>query len=98
MAFSLVLRLPKSTPRLVRGSEKRSLEENHEEDDADDNRSPIRYCCRVKVKKVTPFRERAVMGGVGYTIVAPIERAKLLLLTQESNIAIAEEGEKSRKR
>ncbi|KAF3529904.1 hypothetical protein DY000_02037683 [Brassica cretica] len=40
----------------------------------------------------------AVMGGVGYTIVAPIERAKLLLQTQESNIAIAEEGEKSRKR
>ena len=40
----------------------------------------------------------AVMGGVGYTIVAPIERAKLLLQTQESNIGIAEEGEKSRKR
>lgn len=30
----------------------------------------------------------AVMGGVVHTIVAPIERAKLLLQTQESNIAI----------
>nr|DAD35920.1 TPA_asm: hypothetical protein HUJ06_006560 [Nelumbo nucifera] len=30
----------------------------------------------------------AVMGGVVHTIVAPIERAKLLLQTQESNFAI----------
>ncbi|XP_027080117.1 probable ADP,ATP carrier protein At5g56450 isoform X2 [Coffea arabica] len=30
----------------------------------------------------------AVMGGVVHTIIAPIERAKLLLQTQESNIAI----------
>ncbi|XP_019197090.1 PREDICTED: probable ADP,ATP carrier protein At5g56450 [Ipomoea nil] len=30
----------------------------------------------------------ALMGGVVHTIVAPIERAKLLLQTQESNIAI----------
>ncbi|XP_059657030.1 probable ADP,ATP carrier protein At5g56450 [Cornus florida] len=30
----------------------------------------------------------AVMGGVVHTIVAPIERAKLLLQTQDSNIAI----------
>ena len=30
----------------------------------------------------------AVMGGVVHTIVAPIERAKLLLQTQESNLAI----------
>ncbi|KAI5076848.1 hypothetical protein GOP47_0008913 [Adiantum capillus-veneris] len=30
----------------------------------------------------------AVMGGVAHTIVAPIERAKLLLQTQESNMAI----------
>lgn len=30
----------------------------------------------------------AVMGGLVHTIVAPIERAKLLLQTQESNIAI----------
>ncbi|GFZ16244.1 mitochondrial substrate carrier family protein [Actinidia rufa] len=30
----------------------------------------------------------AVMGGVVHTIVAPIERAKLLLQTQESNAAI----------
>lgn len=30
----------------------------------------------------------AVMGGVAHTIVAPIERAKLLLQTQESNIAV----------
>lgn len=30
----------------------------------------------------------AIMGGVVHTIVAPIERAKLLLQTQESNIAI----------
>lgn len=30
----------------------------------------------------------AVMGGVVHTIVAPIERAKLLLQTQESNMAI----------
>ncbi|WZY85228.1 hypothetical protein YC2023_031612 [Brassica napus] len=35
----------------------------------------------------------AVMGGVVHAIVAPIERAKLLLQTQESNIGIAEEGE-----
>ncbi|KAL8498983.1 hypothetical protein ACS0TY_022080 [Phlomoides rotata] len=34
----------------------------------------------------------AVMGGVVHTIVAPIERAKLLLQTQESNIAILEGG------
>ncbi|KAK3007590.1 hypothetical protein RJ639_013335 [Escallonia herrerae] len=30
----------------------------------------------------------ALMGGVVHTIVAPIERAKLLLQTQESNVAI----------
>ena len=30
----------------------------------------------------------AVMGGVVHTIVAPVERAKLLLQTQESNLAI----------
>lgn len=30
----------------------------------------------------------AMMGGAVHTIVAPIERAKLLLQTQESNIAI----------
>lgn len=30
----------------------------------------------------------AVMGGMVHTIVAPIERAKLLLQTQESNLAI----------
>lgn len=30
----------------------------------------------------------ALMGGVVHTIVAPIERTKLLLQTQESNIAI----------
>lgn len=30
----------------------------------------------------------AIMGGIVHTIVAPIERAKLLLQTQESNIAI----------
>lgn len=34
----------------------------------------------------------AVMGGVVHTIVAPIERAKLLLQTQESNLAIVEGG------
>ncbi|CDY32780.1 BnaA10g10690D [Brassica napus] len=38
----------------------------------------------------------AVMGGVVHTIVAPIERAKLLLQTQESNIAIV--GDSSGKR
>ena len=36
------------------------------------------------------------MGGVVHTIVAPIERAKLLLQTQESNIAIV--GDSSGKR
>lgn len=30
----------------------------------------------------------AMMGGMVHTVVAPIERAKLLLQTQESNIAI----------
>ncbi|MCO5551626.1 hypothetical protein L7F22_005131 [Adiantum nelumboides] len=30
----------------------------------------------------------ALMGGVAHTLVAPIERAKLLLQTQESNMAI----------
>lgn len=30
----------------------------------------------------------ALMGGVVHTIVAPIERAKLLLQTQDSNVAI----------
>ncbi|TXG61216.1 hypothetical protein EZV62_012579 [Acer yangbiense] len=34
----------------------------------------------------------ALMGGVVHTIVAPIERAKLLLQTQESNIAIVGSG------
>ncbi|XP_015884417.3 probable ADP,ATP carrier protein At5g56450 [Ziziphus jujuba] len=34
----------------------------------------------------------ALMGGVVHTIVAPIERAKLLLQTQESNIAIVAGG------
>ncbi|XP_010262078.1 PREDICTED: probable ADP,ATP carrier protein At5g56450 [Nelumbo nucifera] len=34
----------------------------------------------------------AVMGGVVHTIVAPIERAKLLLQTQESNFAIVGGG------
>jgi len=34
----------------------------------------------------------AVMGGVVHTIVAPIERAKLLLQTQESNLAIVASG------
>ncbi|XP_068649332.1 probable ADP,ATP carrier protein At5g56450 [Aristolochia californica] len=34
----------------------------------------------------------AVMGGLVHTIVAPIERAKLLLQTQESNIAIVGSG------
>ncbi|KAG8381801.1 hypothetical protein BUALT_Bualt05G0010500 [Buddleja alternifolia] len=34
----------------------------------------------------------AVMGGVVHTIVAPIERAKLLLQTQESNVAILAGG------
>lgn len=33
-----------------------------------------------------------VMGGVVHTIVAPIERAKLLLQTQESNMAIIGSG------
>ncbi|KAK9699745.1 hypothetical protein RND81_08G193300 [Saponaria officinalis] len=32
----------------------------------------------------------AVMGGIVHTIVAPIERAKLLLQTQESNMAIVD--------
>ncbi|KAJ8750496.1 hypothetical protein K2173_015641 [Erythroxylum novogranatense] len=34
----------------------------------------------------------AVMGGIVHTIVAPIERAKLLLQTQESNLAIVGMG------
>lgn len=34
----------------------------------------------------------AVMGGMVHTIVAPIERAKLLLQTQESNLAIVGGG------
>eukprot|EP00249_Psilotum_nudum_P016070 c25643_g1_i1 orf=444-1481(-) len=34
------------------------------------------------------FLAGAVMGGVAHTIVAPIERAKLLLQTQESNMSI----------
>jgi solute carrier family 25 (mitochondrial adenine nucleotide translocator), member 4/5/6/31 len=34
----------------------------------------------------------AVMGGAVHTIVAPIERAKLLLQTQESNLAIVASG------
>ncbi|XP_010443294.1 PREDICTED: probable ADP,ATP carrier protein At5g56450 [Camelina sativa] len=38
----------------------------------------------------------AVMGGVVHTIVAPIERAKLLLQTQESNIAIVGDAGKRR--
>ncbi|RAL52863.1 hypothetical protein DM860_007631 [Cuscuta australis] len=38
----------------------------------------------------------AVMGGVVHTIVAPIERAKLLLQTQESNAAILAGGRQRR--
>ncbi|KAG2663412.1 hypothetical protein I3843_16G029600 [Carya illinoinensis] len=38
----------------------------------------------------------AVMGGVVHTIVAPIERAKLLLQTQESNLAIVGGGGRRR--
>ncbi|PKI70667.1 hypothetical protein CRG98_008900 [Punica granatum] len=38
----------------------------------------------------------AVMGGVVHTIVAPIERAKLLLQTQESNLAIVRGGGRRR--
>ncbi|XP_010527043.1 PREDICTED: probable ADP,ATP carrier protein At5g56450 [Tarenaya hassleriana] len=34
----------------------------------------------------------AMMGGVVHTIVAPIERAKLLLQTQESNLSIVGDG------
>ncbi|TKY74901.1 ADP,ATP carrier protein [Spatholobus suberectus] len=34
----------------------------------------------------------AAMGGVVHTIVAPVERAKLLLQTQESNLAIVASG------
>lgn len=34
----------------------------------------------------------AVMGGIVHTIVAPIERTKLLLQTQESNLAIIASG------
>ncbi|ONK71974.1 uncharacterized protein A4U43_C04F22620 [Asparagus officinalis] len=30
----------------------------------------------------------AVMGGVVHTVVAPVERAKLLLQTQEGNVAL----------
>lgn len=40
----------------------------------------------------------AVMGGVVHTVVAPIERAKLLLQTQESNAAIVGIDGRSRKR
>lgn len=36
----------------------------------------------------------AVMGGVVHTIVAPIERAKLLLQTQDSNMAIISDPHK----
>lgn len=36
----------------------------------------------------------AVMGGVVHTIVAPIERAKLLLQTQDSNMAILSDPHK----
>jgi solute carrier family 25 (adenine nucleotide translocator) protein 4/5/6/31 len=38
----------------------------------------------------------AVMGGVVHTIVAPIERAKLFLQTQESNLAIVGGGGRRR--
>ncbi|XP_010242284.1 PREDICTED: probable ADP,ATP carrier protein At5g56450 [Nelumbo nucifera] len=38
----------------------------------------------------------AVIGGVAHTIVAPIERAKLLLQTQESNLAIVGGGGRRR--
>lgn len=34
----------------------------------------------------------ALMGGAVHTLVAPIERAKLLLQTQESNLAILANG------
>ena len=34
----------------------------------------------------------ALLGGVVHTMVAPIERAKVLLQTQESNLAIVGNG------
>ncbi|WCJ29619.1 ADP/ATP translocase 2 [Euphorbia peplus] len=60
------------------------------DDEDDDGQASMRW--------VTNFQRDlmagAVMGGVVHTIVAPIERAKLLLQTQESNIAIVGGGRK----
>lgn len=62
-----------------------------DDDSAEANRDPHRYK-RGPSDWATNFQHDlmagAVMGGVVHTIVAPIERAKLLLQTQESNTAI----------
>ncbi|KAJ4708214.1 Mitochondrial ADP/ATP carrier protein [Melia azedarach] len=64
-------------------------------DDGDPATSGLRPSSR-PYKWVTNFHRDllagAVMGGVVHTIVAPIERAKLLLQTQESNLAIVGSG------
>ncbi|KNA25791.1 hypothetical protein SOVF_003740 [Spinacia oleracea] len=65
------------------------------EDEGDENPSkskPATWSSFSSWRYATSFKRDlmagAVMGGVVHTIVAPIERAKLLLQTQESNIAI----------
>ncbi|XP_065851348.1 probable ADP,ATP carrier protein At5g56450 [Euphorbia lathyris] len=61
-----------------------------------DNDDPGEHSKSKHLRWMTNFQRDlmagAVMGGVVHTIVAPIERAKLLLQTQESNIAIVGGG------
>ncbi|KAK3007030.1 hypothetical protein RJ639_017325 [Escallonia herrerae] len=69
------------------------------EDEGDETSEPPKLCTNRSSARPSPpsnwltnfhrdLVAGALMGGVVHTIVAPIERAKLLLQTQESNVAI----------
>ncbi|XP_047148984.1 probable ADP,ATP carrier protein At5g56450, partial [Vigna umbellata] len=66
-----------------------------EDDDSEGKRLKLRqdevFNCGVKNFQ-RDLVAGALMGGVVHTIVAPIERSKLLLQTQESNLAIVASG------
>lgn len=66
-----------------------------EDDDSEGKRLKLRqdkvFDCGVKNFQ-RDLVAGALMGGVVHTIVAPIERSKLLLQTQESNLAIVASG------
>ena len=64
------------------------VEDDGEEKTSNSTQKTASGSCRHATSFQRDLMAGAVMGGVVHTIVAPIERAKLLLQTQESNIAI----------